>query len=337
MKILNLNAMTLQAAFRALGHEVLSAGHRPECDVHVTSPLPVPQLLARIADLGFTPDAVFYCDSSNLPYFPQLESLPWPSVFFSIDTYCNLWHPSYGHGFDAVLVAQKGHLELFLDQGIRAQWMPLFAREGFDRCRNLARDIPVAFVGTLAPKNIPDRKPFLTDFKREHPLFFTQGNYTEIFNRAAIVLNQTAASELNFRCFEAMACGAALLMEYSPHGLEELFTPEEHLLPLYPRGNARHAASIARDWLARPQELAALARRGHDEVQARHTDICRARTVVHLMEDLLRQEAHRQRLSDRARRRRLLSAAYGMVAVSLPEHDMEAYREYFCALSNDHA
>ncbi|WP_368076627.1 glycosyltransferase [uncultured Desulfovibrio sp.] len=47
-----------------------------------------------------------------------------------------------------------------------------------------------------------------------------------------MTLNQKAFSEVNFRCFEAMACGAALLMEQCGNGLDELFTPDEDISPI---------------------------------------------------------------------------------------------------------
>jgi hypothetical protein len=45
------------------------------------------------------------------------------------------------------------------------------------------------------------------------------------------VLNQTAFSEINVRCFEAMACGAALLTERGCRGMQDLFVEGETILP----------------------------------------------------------------------------------------------------------
>ena len=58
------------------------------------------------------------------------------------------------------------------------------------------------------------------------------GNFYPILHRSRMALNQNAFSEVNFRCFEAMACGAALLMEQCGNGLDELFTPDEDISPI---------------------------------------------------------------------------------------------------------
>ncbi|MDE7065264.1 MAG: glycosyltransferase [Desulfovibrionaceae bacterium] len=333
MRILNLDGPFLIDGLQAHGHDVLSAGISARCDMVIRHPRRAMAVYKHACATGFRPDMVLYCDSGNLPYFPGVEELPCPTAFYSIDTYCNTWHFGYAHAFDAVFVAQKEHTPLFTAEGHRALWLPLFAKAAQDICRNEERDIPVAFVGTLSPKNIPDRKPFLESFRKAHPLFVATGAYVDIFNRAHIVLNQTAASEVNFRCFEAMACGAALLMEHSLHGLEDLFIPGEHILPLYERGNVREAVAIATAALADPDGLAALARRGQELVARRHTDRHRAKTLLNVMEPLLREKAHRRRLADLPRRRLLLAAAYGMLAEGLTAPHLRQHAAYFLNLA----
>lgn len=329
MRILNLDGPFLIDGLRAHGHAVLSVGISSACDTVVKHPQRAMAVYERACAAGFRPDMALCCDFGNLPYFPGIEDLPCPTAFYSIDTYCNVWHFGYAHAFDAVFAAQKEHVALFAAEGHAAVWLPLFAKEGHDICRDEERDVPVAFVGTLTPKNIPDRKPFLEAFRKIHPLIMTSGPYVDLFNRARIVLNQTAASEVNFRCFEAMACGAALLMEHSLHGLEELFTPGEHILPLYHRGDAREAASIAAAALADPPALTALARRGRELVARRHTDRCRARTLLDAMEPLIRQGAQRRRLEDLPRRRLLLANAYAMLADGLTAPHLQQHARYF--------
>lgn len=333
MNILNFDAPFLAPALRHLGHEVYSVGAKADCDHFIDTSTPAMRVYQRLREAGFTADAALFCDAGNLPIFPGMEELPCPTAFYSIDTYCNTWHMSYGHGFDAVFAAQRDHVHMFSAEGIPTRWLPLFARHGHDVWRHEARDIPVAFVGTLDPANIPDRRPFLEDFRKRHPLIMHSGAYADIFNRASIVLNQTAFSELNFRCFEAMACGAALLMEHAANGLELLFTVGEDILPTYKRGDAGAAAAIAQKALAHPATLAALARRGHDKVHAEHLDIHRARHVAAVLDALAQDHAHEQRQQDLPRRRRLLSAAYGMLADGLVEPTLRQHSIYFKNLS----
>jgi spore maturation protein CgeB len=187
----------------------------------------------------------------------------------------------------------------------------------------------VAFVGTLRPRNIPQRIVFLEQFRALHPLFMKEGAYQPVFARASIVLNQTAAGEVNFRCFESMACGAALLTEESLHGLTDLFTPGVHILPPYRRGDAAGAAAIARDWLARPDDLLRVAQAGRDLVRARHTDKERAAYLADLLEQAVAASAHVQRLRDLGRRRKLLSTAYAILCAELTEPSLREHRALY--------
>lgn len=337
MRILNLDGRFLVAAFQAAGHSVCSIGIAPACDMVIQHPVHAFHIYQQVCEQGFIPDAVFCCDSGNLPYFPAIESLPCPSCYYSIDTYYNPWHLGVAYAYDHTFVAQREHVPLFTSQNLPAEWLPLFARAGTDICHKQTRDIPVAFVGSLNPKNIPDRKPFLEAFRRLHPLFMKQGAYIDIFNRAQIVLNQTAASELNFRCFEAMACGAALLMEHSPHGLEKLFTPGEHLLALYQRGDVAQAVAIARDALSKPEQLAEIAANGAQCIAQHHTDTHRAARVLEVMTELVRHAAHQQRAAEIAVRRQHIGGAYAMLFDELDSPEFQAHKAHFLALAKHYS
>lgn len=333
MRILNLDAPFLVPAFRAAGHEVFSIGLSSSCTQVVNHPIHAFELWEQLCGQGFVPDAVFCCDSGNLPYFPAVESLPCPSAYYSIDTYCNPWHLGVAYAYDHIFVAQREHVPLFTSQDMPAEWLPLFAALPAPSSPPLARDIPVAFVGSLSPKNIPDRAPFLEAFRRVHPLFVTSGPYVDIFSRSQIVLNQTAVSELNFRCFEAMACGAALLMEHSLHGLEELFTPGENILPLYHRGNAAQAAAIAREALRQPQALADIAARGQECVAQHHSDKHRAARVLSVLTDLVRHKGHSKRMAELPLRKKHIGSAYAMLFDELNAPELQTHKDFFLHLA----
>ncbi len=341
MNILNLDALYFVPALRKQGHSVVSAGFLEACDISSPYPCSVMTLYNKLKDAGFTPDAVLTADYGNLPLFFDMEELPCPSIFYSIDTFCNPWHVPLGYAFETVLVAQKDFVPLFTQEHMDAHWMPLFAKEGIDICthdpvRDMAqRDIPVAFVGTIKAKNLPEREPFLKMFQKLHPLILHQGAYQEIFNRAQIVLNTTAASELNFRCFEAMACGAALLMENCEHGLTDLFEVDTHLLPLYGRSDAIHARAIAKTALAAPQRLAHIALHGHDEVHKKHMDAHRARTIVNLMEELIRTQKQQERLAHLNERRRFISTAYAILGAELTAPHVRKHADFYHTLYNN--
>ena len=335
MRILILGGPFLNKGFEALGCEVINVGDKPDCGVHCRYPASALTVLEQAGKYGFTPDVVLYCDSGNMPQFFDLEKLPCPSVFYSIDSYCNPWHVPFGHAFDAVLVAQKDYVDIFAQNGIPARWLPLFfcsARPHYQQREE--RDIPVVFVGNIGARNNPERGPFLEAFRRMHPLFATSGDYVPFFNRSQIVLNQTAAGELNFRCFEALACGAVLLMETCANGLEELFTPGTHILPTYARGNALQAAATARAALSDPQALARIARRGRELVERKHTDVRRAADMLSLMKTLLHEAVHQRRLlpENLPRCRALLASAYFLLASELKQPRHAPHRDLFLRL-----
>jgi hypothetical protein len=242
---------------------------------------------------------------------------------------------SFGHAFEVVFVAQKDYVELFSQVGVSAFWLPLFFCSARPHARDSGRDIPVVFVGNVGARNNPDRKPFLDAFGKAHSLLVASGDYVPIFNRSLIALNQTAVGEVNFRCFEAPACGAALLMEECPNGLRDIFTPGEDILPTYARGDALQAAATARAALGAPETLARLARQGRELVERRHTDVHRATDILGVMKTLLRDAPHLRRLSpeNAPRCRTLLSNAYFFLAAELVQPQHAPHRDLFHRLA----
>jgi hypothetical protein len=318
-----------------LGCEALNIGDKLNCDVHCQHPTSALKIFEKISKQGFTPDFSLYCDSGNMPQFFDVEKLPCPSVFYSIDSYCNPWHIPFGHAFDMVFVAQKDYVAFFLQSGIPAAWLPLFYCSARPHYQKQAKDIPVVFVGNVGVRNNPDRKPFLESFRDRHPLFVTSGDYVPLFNRSHIVLNQTAAGELNFRCFEAMACGTALLMEECANGLRDLFTPGEDILPTYARGDALQAAAIAKAALADPGALARIARQGRELMERKHSDVHRAADILRVMKKLLREAPHQRRLlpESLSHRSKLLASAYLFLWAELIQPCHAPHKDFFLHLA----
>jgi hypothetical protein len=333
MRIVLLNSAVLAPALARAGHAVLSVGSMGTgFDIVLNHPLHCTRLEELLAARSFVPDALAQVDDGNLPLVTGLEELPYPLVFYSIDTFCNPWHVPFAHAFDHTWVAQKDFLSLFTGEGHAAEWVPLFCRH-IEPARSpeewlAARDVPVAFVGTPNPKNIPGRLPFLRAFRALHPLVLRQGDFVPVFARTRIALNQTAAGEVNYRCFESMGCGAAMLTDSAEHGLFDLFRPGREILPPYARFQAGSAAEAVRSWLSRPHELAVLALAGAEETRRGHTDDARAEALARLCAGLLDERAHLARLADLPRRKFFLSTAYGILAAELPPR-LSEHRAFF--------
>ncbi|GFK92943.1 hypothetical protein NNJEOMEG_00771 [Fundidesulfovibrio magnetotacticus] len=313
MRVLCLDGPYFLKALERLGCETLSVGQWSGADVRLEKALSLAGLLRLLDARGFEPEAALWADDGRPPSVAGLELLPWPTIAYSIDQYLNPWHVPFCNAFDAALVAQKDYLPLFAPEHKGPlRWMPLFADPLPGAIPPPARDIPASFVGTLDSPANPGRRPFLEAFRRHAPLAVLTGDYRSVFARSRLALNQSAAGELNFRVFQAMAEGAALLTEDAANGLRDLFTPGRHLL-VYPRGDHRAAAALAQQALADPG-LEELARAGQAEVLARHRVDHRAQEIVRLFEELARAQVHRARFSDMGRSRRLMATAYRILA-----------------------
>lgn len=331
MNILSLAGSDFAPAWRAAGHNVFVISHGAEADARREHPLSWRNVAEILSDAGFQPDLVCYVDDGNFPLLLNPEDIPQAAIFYSIDTYCHPWHPAFSHGFDKVLVAQKDFIPMFADEGADAVWFPLFCRRSGKSGGE--RDIPVSFVGSIGLANNPGRGPFLREFRKAQPLVVMSGDYAPIFGRSEIVLNQTAFGEINFRCFEAMAFGAALLMERCENGFADLFAPGENILPPYARGNAREAAAIAAAYLKMPEALSEISSAGRELVLSKHSVDVRAREIVGMAEELLANDAVGRRLAERRERRIFVRGSFGILAADLRGERWQRYREFFFARS----
>lgn len=333
MRIVNLHNTAFVSTFRKLGHDVLSIGTTPDCEVRLSEPLSCKRLLELLHARGLRPDLVFWCDGCQVPWIFGIETLPAVTVGFSIDQYMHPWHVPYSAAFDAFFVAQKDYLPLFeaAPTGRPAAWMPLFCDPAEDRDPGAARDIPVSFVGTLDGAVNAARRPFLAAFRKRAPLYATTGRYQPVFGRSRLVLNQSAAGELNFRLFQAMACGAAVLTEDTGNGLAELFTPGRDVLT-YRRGDPADAARVALAALADPG-LAQLAAAGRRRVLARHTVAARARLVLDTAARRATAGAPKERLVRLPAVRREVAKAYAMLATDERLPLTEGERRFFLEMA----
>lgn len=334
MRIVNLHHCAFVPMFRKLGHEVLSIGTTPDCDVTLSEPLSHKRFLELLAERSMRPDLVFWCDACQLPWIFGLESLPAVVIGYSVDQYLHPWHVPFSAGFDAVFVAQKDYLDLFTSPHYArpAAWMPLFCDPARCAAPEHERDIPISFVGTVHGTANPERAGFLDAFHKRAPLVVTSGAYAPVYGRSRIVLNQSAAGEVNFRVFEAMGCGAALLTEETGNGLRELFTPGEDVL-VYRRGDPADAARQALAALADPPRLAALTASGRRKTLAGHTVATRARLVLDTARHLAGTGAVGRRLAAIDRIRTEVDKAYLFLATDDRLPLPEAERQFFLDLA----
>ncbi len=354
MRILCCNDFRLAADLRALGAQVLTVGRAgSQAEIQLDKPLFHRGLRELFQTSAFQPDAILWMDNGDLPLLFGLEALEVPTVAYMVDDYCNPWHAPYSAAFDVVFTAQRDYVALFDAENLprpmphAVRWAPLFCdhtkdvpphheHEG-DFHAAAPRDIPVSFVGTLQPRNIPHRLPFLEAFRRRCPLVMRQGAYQPVFQRSRLVLNQSAIGELNFRVFEAMGCGAALLTEDTDNGLRELFRIGEEAPHPYPRGDAAAAAAAALALLAAPERLAAMAAAGCARVRSEHTSRVRAQMVLDAIAETRAHHAPAARLAALPRCVTGVATAAAMVAAELTDPDHLKTRRTYANIGRAYA
>lgn len=278
MNIILFNQDWFAKELRAMGHRVLTCAPEEYCDIVLESPLCNLHYLLEKAPADFTPDLLIFHDNSAPVIITGVEECEIPTLFYSVDTHhhfelhCNLYQV-----FDKMMSAQRDYIPGFNAAGLDVPWMPLWA-SGYAE-QSLDKKHGAVFVGTLDSHLNPDRVKFFEALQKISPVFVTSGNFWEIFPYSEIVVNQTVRGDLNFRVFESMMCGVALLTEASGNGLLELFRDGEHLVT-YEKGNITDAANKINDLLADPVRMRRIAKAGRDEIMRAHLPVHRAERIM---------------------------------------------------------
>ena len=228
------------------------------------------------------PDLVVLADSSLPPMLLDPHAVPVPTVFYSVDSHIHSWHPVYARAFDLVVHAQKGAGPDFLAAGVppeRLKWLPLFARSG-DAPRDEPKIWDALFVGTVDEATTPRRARLLAELARLVPgLKVLRGDYRELYPKAKIVLNVAERGDLNFRVFEALACGACLLTPEIENGQPDLFVPGEDFF-VYDADDVAGLAELIHRLLADRPAREKAAASGLAKVRSAHTAEVRARSFA---------------------------------------------------------
>lgn len=293
-------------------HHMEALGHRV-----VRLPLTAPGAFSWediVERCGGAPDAVVSLDRSLPPPLLGVERFPCLTAFHCIDSHIHSWYPAYAGAFDLCAVSLRDDVAAFeaeLAPG-RVIWLPPFAE---DRCQprpvaEAEKEFDLLFVGTVDPETTPARHAFLARLGRMFPdapgLVVRRGDYTELFPKARVVLNIAERGDLNFRVFEALACGSCLLTPRIGNGQDELFRDGVHFVAYAPDDEG-DAAAKTRALLADPARRESLARAGFQAVDQAHRPLHRAQALEALLFSGLEAGLVQKRLAkpDRARRQAL--------------------------------
>ncbi len=267
-----------------VGAHPLAEGMRAVAPGTVVVPLGASRVLGFddvVRQAGGTPDVVVYSDISGPPPLAGIERFPCLTVFYCVDSHIHGWYPDYARAFDLCAVSLKDHLPLFAARlgARRVLWLPPCPRMR-DRPLPAHKRHDLMFVGKVDPDLTPGRHAFLAELGRRVPgLVVTRGDYRELLPTARLALNVAERGDLNFRVFEALACGACLLTPKVGHGQDGLFTEGVHLFT-YPAMDVEAVAALTRELLADEARRNRVAAAGAALVQAAHSPERRAAALV---------------------------------------------------------
>ncbi len=285
MNVLLLGFPVLKGAFLQCGHDVLTCTTDQSGDIWIDEfPVSINKVLQALPS-DWNPDLVMLMDESTEPMFLGLERLDVPLAWYTIDAHLHLdWHKSYTSVFDFVFVAQRDYLPDYEQDSSRqvVRWLPLFCNPERDRYFPLPKIYDLSFVGVIDERWKPKRSRLLNAVMERIPMYTTTGEYVSVFNRSRVVFNECAANDVNFRVFEALACGSLLLTERVGNGFEDLFQDRTHLV-MYERDNIDQIVELALHYIRHEQEREEIAHEGRERVLTCHTTMHRVRTIVDIV------------------------------------------------------
>jgi hypothetical protein len=282
MRILTLGGKMLTSALRTHGHDVAhlgppgTAGHPQDVEADFFGrPATVRDALRDLA-ASFAPDWILQVDDSTPLAHAGLESLPFRTAWYAVDTHLHLdWHRDYAATFDLVFCAQRNRVADLDLHRIRSGapgviWLPLACNAEPGGLPLSGRFRDVAFVGTLDRARNPARSALFDGLAAlGRTVDVIQGDYRPVYGSARVVINQSVHDDLNLRCFEAMGQGALLITDRISHSLEILGVEGREFLA-YEAGDEKGLEAKIRWALEHPAESEAMARAGQARIAGGH-------------------------------------------------------------------
>jgi spore maturation protein CgeB len=221
----------------------------------------------------------YYIRFDDGDYLATIPSRLRPAAWWISDTH--LKHPyrqirKQVGLYDEVFLAQKDAVkQVYQDTGKNTHWLPWAADDRGDEFGFLPDDQrlwDVSFIGTSGKFSL--RKVVLETLQQYYPKSYVgRAEYTrlhEYYAKSKIVVNYPIRHDVNMRFFEAMAAGAMVLSSrVEGNGISELFRENETIV--YYDDCTDGLRRKLDYYLQHESERMAIAKRGFDLVNSRHT------------------------------------------------------------------
>jgi glycosyltransferase involved in cell wall biosynthesis len=190
--------------------------------------------------------------------------------------------------FDQMFVSMKDDVSAF---GPHAIWLPGSASVDVAIDYHLPRTHDLTFVGSLDPVH-QNRVEMIEQLSKVFPqMNIKQGVFLEamarVLSASKMVFNISLKQDLNYRVFEALACGAMLLTDRIDNGLLDLFEDGKDLV-IYDSFDDLKDKIIY--YLEHSDERKSIARAGKQKVLQQNTVDHRISKVLGRLPELLQQQ-----------------------------------------------
>lgn len=138
-----------------------------------------------------------------------------------IDTHVQFQrHLAYAAHFDFIFLAISRYVPIFQNQFPKAKvfWLPLCHPVTCLPPNSFGRDIKASFVGRWGQTIYPERTVIVEELKQEKwfQAVTDYNNVYQIMSNSIISFNRSYSEDMNFRVFEALACGTELVTNEVP-------------------------------------------------------------------------------------------------------------------------
>lgn len=199
---------------------------------------------------AFNPDLIIEEEKNDgvslfTPIYDKLPGIP--KAWWCIDAHCNLInHVVYAKQFDYIFCAQSWFVPIIQKEVLnKVFYLPLCHTQTLTEYEEMLRtqvkkDVELSFIGNIRTIHVDRMKHVAYLMKKYGEKFVArQSDYQTMLNwlrRSKVTFNCSLNNDLNFRVFEAIACGAVLLTDDvtdldSIYGLRDRVVAYDKLLP----------------------------------------------------------------------------------------------------------